>query len=155
MLGVLLRVGHYLANYPLWGDEAFLALSFLSPRLPRFTPAPGIWATLRSSFCGLTRAVKFFGFSEMSLRLCPLICGVGSLLLFRQVASRVLSGWTLLLAVAIFAVSIHPIRHRADAKPYASDLLVALGMLALAIESIRRPNEPAGSGYWSALHRSL
>ncbi len=28
-LGVLLRVGHYLANYPLWGDEAFLALSFL------------------------------------------------------------------------------------------------------------------------------
>ena len=28
-LGVLLRVGHYLADYPLWGDEAFLALSFL------------------------------------------------------------------------------------------------------------------------------
>ena len=39
--------------------------------------------------------------------------------------------------MAIFAVSIHPIRHSADAKPYASDLLVALGMIALAIEWYR------------------
>jgi hypothetical protein len=36
--------------------------------------------------------------------------------------------------MAIFAVSIHPIRHSADVKPYASDLLMALGLLALAIE---------------------
>ena len=26
-IGVLLRLSHYLTNYPLWGDEAFLALS--------------------------------------------------------------------------------------------------------------------------------
>ena len=30
-----------------------------------------------------------------------------------------------MLAVAIFAVSVHPIRHAADLKPYATDLLVA------------------------------
>ena len=134
-LGVLLRIGHYLTNYPVWGDEAFLALNFLrrgyldllSPlEYGQICPILFLWAELT--------AVKLFGFSEMSLRLCPLICGVGSVFLFRHVAGRLLEGPALLMAVAIFAVSIHPIRHSADAKPYASDLLVALGLLALAIE---------------------
>jgi hypothetical protein len=134
-LGVVLRVGHYLANYPLWGDEAFVALSFLRRgyldlleplEYGQICPILFLWAELT--------AVKLFGFSEMSLRLCPLICGVGSVFLFRHAAGRLLKGPALLLAVGIFAVSIHPIRHSADAKPYASDLLVALGLLALAIE---------------------
>ena len=134
-LGVLLRVGHYLANYPLWGDEAFLALNFLRRGyldllLPleygQIGPILFLWAELT--------AVKLFGFSEMSLRLCPLICSVASVFLFRHTAGRMLKGPALLLAVAIFAVSIHPIRHSADAKPYASDLLVALALVVLAIE---------------------
>ena len=138
VLGVLLRVGHYLANYPLWGDEAFLALSFLRRGyrellLPleygQLCPILFLWAELT--------AVKLFGFSEMSLRLCPLICGVASVFLFRRVAGRILNGQALLFAVAIFAVSIHPIRHSADAKPYASDLLLSLGLLALAVEWYR------------------
>ena len=137
-LGVILRVGHYLANYPIWGDEAFLGLSFLDRGyldllLPleygQICPILFLWAELT--------AVKLFGFSEMSLRLCPLLCGVASVFLFRHVAARLLKGPAMLLAVAIFAVSIHPIRHSADVKPYASDLLVALVFLALAIEWCR------------------
>jgi hypothetical protein len=137
-LGVLLRVGHYLANYPIWGDEAFLALNFLDRgyldlllplKYAQICPILFLWAELT--------AVKLFGFSEMSLRLCPLLCGVGSVFLFGHVAVRVLKGPAMLLAVAIFAVSIHPIRHSADVKPYASDLLVALVLVALAIEWCR------------------
>ena len=139
-LGVLLRVARYLTNYPVWGDEACLALSFprrgyLDLLLPleygQICPIFFLWAELT--------AVKLFGFSEMSLRLFPLICGVGSVFLFRQVAGRVLKGPALLLAMAIFAVSLHPIRHSAEAKPYATDLLVALGLLALAIEWYHSP----------------
>jgi len=143
-LGVFLRIGRYLTNYPIWGDEAFLALNFLrrgyldllSPlEYGQICPILFLWAELT--------AVKLFGFSEMSLRLFPLICGVGSVFLFRRVAGSLLDGPALLLAMAIFAVSIHPIRHSADAKPYASDLLVALGLLALAIEW-RRSSERTG-----------
>jgi hypothetical protein len=139
-LGVFLRIGRYLTNYPIWGDEAFLALNFLrrgylellSPlEYGQICPILFLWAELT--------AVKLFGFSELSLRLCPLICGVGSVFLFRRVADHLLQGPALLLAMAIFAVSIHPIRHSADAKPYASDLLVALGLLALAIKWWRSP----------------
>ena len=39
-----------------------------------------------------------------------------------------------LLAVAIFAVSVHPIHHAADVKPYASDLLMALALLTPATD---------------------
>jgi hypothetical protein len=134
-LGVLLRVARYLTNYPVWGDEASLALSFprrgyLDLLLPleygQICPIFFLWAELT--------AVRLFGFSEMSLRFFPLICGVGSVFLFRHVAGQVLKGPALLLAMAIFAVSLHPIRHSAEAKPYATDLLVALVLLALAIE---------------------
>ncbi len=140
VLGVLLRASHYLANYPLWGDEAFLALSFLRRgyldllrplEFGQVCPILFLWAELT--------AVKLFGFSEMSLRLCPLISGIGSVFLFRHVAGRLFQGPALLMAVAVFAVSIHPIRHSADAKPYASDLLVALALLALAVEWYRSP----------------
>ena len=101
----------------------FLRRGYLDLLLPleygQICPILFLWAELT--------AVKLFGFSEMSLRLCPLICGVASVFLFRHTAGRMLKGPALLMAVAIFAVSIHPIRHSADAKPYASDLLVALG----------------------------
>ncbi len=111
-------------------------LDLLSPlEYGQICPILFLWAELT--------AVKLFGFSEMSLRLCPLICGVASVFLFRRVAGRLLEGPALLLAVAIFAVSIHPLRHSAEAKPYATDLLVALGLLALAIEWYRSPERTA------------
>ena len=53
------------------------------------------------------------------------------------------AGVPLLLAVAIFAVAYHPIRHAADVKPYASDLLAALALLAAAFDWSRTP-ERAG-----------
>jgi hypothetical protein len=62
------------------------------------------------------------------------VCGVASVLLFHRAAGRVLGGVPHLLAVAIFAMSYHPIRHAADVKPYSTDLLVALALLALALE---------------------
>ena len=88
-------------------------------------------------------AVRLFGFSEWSLRLFPFLCGLASVPLFRHVAGRLLKGIPLLLAVAIFAVAGWPLRYVAAVKPYASDLLVALILLALAIEWQRRPARDA------------
>jgi hypothetical protein len=140
MLGAALRIAHYLMNYPLWGDEAFLAVNFIRRGyLELLTPLEyGQIAPILFLWAELT-AVKLFGFSELSLRLVPLLCAVASMFLFRHVAARLLSGVALLMAVAIFAVSIHPIRHAADAKPYALDLLIALALLGLAVEWLRRP----------------
>jgi hypothetical protein len=140
-LGVLLRVVRYLMDYPLWWDEAFLAVNFirrgyLDLLLPldysQVCPILFLWIELT--------VVKLAGFSEWSLRLFPLACSGASVVVFRHAAGRVLGGVPLLLAVGIFAVSFHPIRHAADVKPYASDLLVALVLLVPVFDWLRAPD---------------
>ena len=139
-LGVALRALHYLLNYPLWGDESYLAASFLDRgyrgllrplEYHQVAPLLFLWAE--------RTAVKLFGFSEWSLRLFPAICAAASVLLFRHAAGLMLRGLPRLLAVAVFAVSYYPIRHAAEVKPYASDLLVALILLIFALEWLREP----------------
>jgi hypothetical protein len=143
-LGVLLRIARYLMDYPLWWDEAFVSVNFIRRDYAdllrpldygQVCPILFLWCELA--------LVKLLGFSEWSLRLFPLVCAIASVVLFRHVAGRVVRGVPLLLAVAIFATSFHPILHAADVKPYASDLLAALILLAFAVEWWRVP-ERAG-----------
>jgi hypothetical protein len=139
-LGILLRIARYAMDFPLWWDEAFVAVNFirrdylelLRPLdFGQVCPILFLWAELT--------VVKLMGFSEWTLRLFPLACAVISVVLFRHAAGRVVRGVPLLLAVAIFAVSFHPIRHAADVKPYASDLLAALALLSPAFAWWRTP----------------
>ncbi len=141
-LGVLLRIVRYLMDYPLWWDEAFVAVNFIRRDYgDLFRPLDyGQVCPILFLWCELT-LVKLLGFSEWSLRLFPLVCAVASIVLFRHMASRVVRGVPLLLAVAIFGMSFHPILHAADVKPYASDLLAALILLAIAVEWWRVPEQ--------------
>jgi hypothetical protein len=139
-LGILLRALAYLQNFPLWWDEAFLAVNLLRRDYSglmkpldygQVAPIFFLWAELAS--------VRLLGFNEWALRLFPWICSIFGMVLFRVVAGRVLEARAMFLAVAVFAVSVHPIRHSADVKPYATDLLVALILQGLALLWWRRP----------------
>jgi hypothetical protein len=139
-LGIVVRVCRYLLRFPLWGDESALAANFLDRGylellrpldFQQVSPPLFVWIELT--------AVKLFGFNEYSLRLVPFLCGLASVVLFRHLAARLLRGVPLLLAVAIFSVAYYPLRHSAEVKQYASDLLVATCLLALAIEWWRNP----------------
>jgi 4-amino-4-deoxy-L-arabinose transferase-like glycosyltransferase len=143
-LGILLRIARYLMNYPLWWDEAFVAVNFIRrDYVDLLRPLDyGQVCPILFLWCELT-VVKLLGFTEWSLRLFPLVCATISVVLFRHVTARVVRGLPLLLAVAIFATSFHPIVHAADVKPYASDLMAALVLLAIAVEWSRIP-ERAG-----------
>ena len=141
VVGVLLRVARYLMDFPLWWDEAFVAVNFLRRGYLDLLRPLDYGQVCPIVFLGIElTVVKLLGFSEWSLRLFPLVCAVASVVVFRHVASRVVRGVPLLLAVAIFAVSFHPIRHAADVKPYASDLLVALLLLAPVFDWLRAPD---------------
>lgn len=142
ILAIALRLIRFAMNFPLWGDEAFVAVNFLQRGYldllrpldyGQICPILFLWIELA--------AVKLLGFNETSLRLFPFLCGIASVFAFRHLAARLLSGIPLLLAVAIFAVSFHPIRHATEAKPYASDLLAALILLTLAVEWWRAPEK--------------
>jgi hypothetical protein len=141
-LGVVLRVVTFALNFPLWGDEAFVAVNLIARGyLHLLRPLDyGQVCPLLFLWLELT-AIKLFGYSEWSLRLIPTLSSVGSVFLFAHVAGRVMRGPARLLAVAIFAVSYYPIRHGAEVKQYSTDLLAALVLLALAIEWWRRPGQ--------------
>lgn len=144
LLGVTLRLVRYLLNFPLWCDESMLAANLLDRGFLGLLEPLDYRQVAPALFLWVERAaVEALGFREWTLRLFPTLCGVAGVLLFRHVAGRLVGGGGLVLAVAIFAVSGQPLRHAAEVKPYASDLLVALAMLAMAVEWWRRPDRPA------------
>lgn len=139
-LGVAARLVRYFLCPPIWGDEAFLAVNFIDRGYTdligpldygQVCPLLFLWIELT--------VVKLFSFNEFSLRLFPLVCGLGSLFVFRHLARRLLSGLTCLLAVGLFSVSYPGIRYAVETKPYGTDLFVALLLITLAVEWGRRP----------------
>ena len=83
----------YLLDFPLWWDEAFVAVNFLRRGYldllrpldyGQVCPLLFLWAELT--------AVRWSGFSEWSLRLFPLACAVASVVLFRVAAGQVCGG---------------------------------------------------------------
>ena len=140
LLGVVVRLVGYLLRFPLWVDECMLAENFLDRGFAGLLAPLNHHQAAPIGFLWIELAcVRIFGFSEWSLRLFPLVCGVASLFVFRHLASRLLAGMPLVLAMACLAVAKAPIGLSANVKPYASDLLVAAILLALAVEWLRRP----------------
>ena len=149
IVGLVLRLTRYLLRFPLWADEAGLSANFLDRgyglllqplHYCQVAPTLFLWGQLT--------LVKLLGFHEYTLRLMPFLCGLGSLLLFRHVAGRLLQGTALVLAVGLFAVSSGITGYAAEAKPYGCDLLVALALLALTVEWLGGWTRHAGSGIW-------
>ncbi|MEE8169496.1 MAG: glycosyltransferase family 39 protein [Phycisphaerae bacterium] len=148
-LGLLARLVRYALNFPLWGDEAFLAVNFhLRDFAGMFDPLaygqiapPGyLWATLALS--------KLFGTAEWALRLTAVAGGVLGLLVFARFVSRRFSAPIALTAVAFLAASYYPIRHGAEVKPYATDLLIGLLLTCAGQAVFERPRSAAR---WSLL----
>ena len=137
-LGLVLRAARYAQNLPLWSDECFLAVNFIQRGFVDLLQPLDNGQICPLLFLWVERAaVMLLGFSEFSLRLFPLVCGLAGMFVFERLARMMLRGVPLLLAVGIFAVSVHPIRHAAEAKPYASDLFVSLLLTTAAAAWLR------------------
>jgi hypothetical protein len=126
-VGLVWRVVRYALAYPLWGDEAFLAINFLTRDLRglarpleygQVAPPGFLWAEW-----AVTRSL---GSSELALRLIPFLAGVAALALFWRFCGAVSTRRVALLGVAVLAASLYPARHANEVKPYATDLLVSL-----------------------------
>jgi hypothetical protein len=139
-LGIFLRVARFLLRYPLWHDEAFIAVNFIDRGYGELArpldylqvcPILFLWVELT--------VVKLLGFNEWSLRLFPTLCAIGGLVLFERLARRTAPGWSYPIAVGIMAVAYSPIRHGNEVKSYATDLLAATALLLLASRWLDQP----------------
>ncbi len=140
-LGVLLRLLRFALDHPLWRDEAFLVANLVDRSFAGLTRPLDFGQVCPVLFLwGEKAVVGLLGFHEWSLRVLPTVASIASLPLFCHLARRLLKGEAVVLAVAILAVGYTPIRHGGEAKPYATDFLVALGLITLAVEWVRSPS---------------
>ena len=132
-VGILLRLAQYVANRSLWLDEAYLALNIsqrsfagLLQPLDYGQAAPVGFLLLEKLF------VTMFGNTDYVLRLVPLLCGVASIILFRELALRYVGQRAALIALAMFAISDTLIYYASELKPYSSDVTMTLALLLIA-----------------------
>jgi len=149
LLGLAWRTIRYALGFPIWGDEAFVAVNFVERDFAgmirpliygQIVPLLFMWATLA--------VTKVLGLSEWALRLPPFIAGFVAVPLFWRFATRVLKPRAAFLAVGMLAAAYYTVRHANEVKPYSLDLLVALGLTMLAWSVYQRPQ---GLGRWLAL----
>jgi hypothetical protein len=133
LFGLIWRLVRFALAFPIWGDEAMLGLNvvdrsyaeLLQPlRYGQVAPVGFLWA-VRFTF-------DQFGISDYTTRIPALIAGLGALLLFWHWAKLVVSRPAAMLATALVAVSVYPVRHGVELKPYAMDLLAVVTLLFFA-----------------------
>jgi len=141
MAGVAVRLWVLSRRGSFFLDEASLALNVLGRgyaglALPldwgQAAPVGFLWA--EKVLTGL------LGPSEWVLRLMPFLAGSGTLILVWRVGRKVAGETTAMLVAVALSVSLLAIRYSAEAKPYATDGFVALGLVALALNVLARPD---------------
>jgi hypothetical protein len=136
LLGVGLRLWEYIFNRSLYLDEILLTRSIVGMPLGELLTKPLLMDQVAPrGFLLIERlVVMVFGPSEWGLRLFPFLCGILSVILFRRLAERVLTGAGPALALFLFAIGVPLIRYGGDVKQYAVDIVAAIGLLLLALD---------------------
>jgi hypothetical protein len=134
LLGLGLRVYHYLRDPVMWHDEAAAVVNVLEKSWCELL-GPLYWANPTPPlFLWAERAVFLaLGDSTYALRLLPFLASCATVVLLAWVAWRLLLPLPAVLATLLGAVSNQLLWHTTEAKPYATDVLVAMGVLTLHV----------------------
>jgi hypothetical protein len=136
LAGIALRLWAYAARPSLWLDEILLSRSIIDQSLLDLLTKPLLLDQVAPrGFLLVERLfVLALGPTEYALRLFPFLCAVAGLLLFRRLAERMLTGFAVPFAVAVFALGIPLIRYGSEVKQYGVDAFVAILLLLLALD---------------------
>jgi hypothetical protein len=133
LAGLLWRLIRYALCFPLWGDEASVALNLLDRdfrtilqplRYGQVAPVLFLWGEMAMQ--------KFLGASEYALRVFPLMSGILATFFFWRWSKLLPDDTNALFAVGFYALGYYTVRHSVEAKPYAEDQLIATMMLLVA-----------------------
>lgn len=145
-LALATRLVRYVAGFPLWGDEAAVALNLLDRGFGGLLRPLDYGQLAPPGFLFSARALLLaLGTSDTALRLAPFAVALGSVAAFAWLSrlatpqlGRLAAGMAT-FPVALFAVSYYPIRYAAELKPYSLDILVACLVLGLAARWLSCP----------------
>jgi uncharacterized membrane protein len=125
LIGISIRIFHYLVNRSLWLDEAMLSnniinrnfFQLLSPLDNRqIAPIGFLFAQKLSTL--------IFGVNEFALRLLPLLTGIFSLPLFYLLLKKIVNEKIVLLGLLFFVFGRYLLYYSHEAKQYNMDLII-------------------------------
>ena len=134
IVGIALRLIFFFQDRCLFIDEANVARniyerSFSGLTMPlnyeQYAPPAFLW--IIKSFALL------FGYSELSLRLFLLLCGITALFLLYAALRKFADNYSIWYPLFIFATGFIYIRYSAELKQYMCDVIVTLLLLLLAL----------------------
>jgi hypothetical protein len=138
--GSALRILQYAANRSLSIDESFLALNLISKSPIDLLQSLAFNQAAPPGFLEAEKLIlTIFGRSEYALRLLPLLASLVALVLFYELAQRVLLPLSATGAVAVFAVLDPLIYYSGTSKQYAFDVVSAVVLLGVAVLFEARP----------------
>jgi hypothetical protein len=144
-LAILFRFRQYLANRSLWLDEAYLSLNLIHRSTMQLWEPLDYHQGAPVGFLLMQKSIiNLLGTSEFALRLLPLVAGVLSVCLFYFLAKKTVPAVP--LALALFALSPSLIYYSSEVKQYSMDVMAALLLMYLAIESEWTPRRIAVLG---------
>jgi len=142
LFGLLCRTVRYLLQFPVWGDEALLAINFvrldyaqLAQRLDNCQVAPLLF------LWGERTALCLFGSGELSLRFLPFLASVSALVLYWRLTGLLLNAHARLFAIGFLAVAYFAVTLSTAIKPYSFDLMMALVLLVPAVHWLKTPSQ--------------
>jgi len=141
LAGFLLRLRQYLTGRSLWLDEAMLALNIVNRRFgDLFKPldydqgAPIGFMLVEKIFS------LIFGTNEFSLRLFPLMVGLGSLWMFYLLLKHFTHDAGLWIGLALFAFNPRLIYYSSEVKQYIVDVAMTILLLLIAMPLFQQPS---------------
>jgi hypothetical protein len=134
VLGLGLRLYHYLREPSVWHDEAALIVNVLIKDFRELLGPLKFAEAAPPLFLWVERAVSLvLGDGTYALRLLPFLGSCAALVLFAWAARRLLPATAVPWAVLLLACSDRILWHGSEAKPYALDILAAVTLIALYV----------------------
>ncbi len=149
VVGTALRLSHYLLGRSLWLDEARLALNIATRSWTELLNPPAYDQSAPLLFlAGVKGLTVVFGVHEWALRALPMAAGIGVVWLIYPVVRQFAGPVAAAMAAAIAAFSPSMIFFSNEVKPYSSDSLATLVLIALAAAWHEKPED---KGRWVRL----
>jgi hypothetical protein len=142
-LGLALRGYHYLSNPAVWHDEAALMINALGKDYAELLGPLFYSEAAPPLFLWVERVVGLsLGDAPFLMRLLPFLASCVGFVAAVALARRLLPPWGVFWFALLLGSSDRLLWHACEAKPYAVDMLVAVGLLAVVV--CRRGDDEPG-----------
>jgi hypothetical protein len=140
LLGLALRVYHYTNNYSIWHDEAVVIINVQSKTYAELLGPLAYTQAAPPLYLWLTKALgAALGDSPYIWRLPGFAASCLALLLMVPVARRALAPDAVPWALFLYAIADRLLWHTAECKPYALDVLCAVGVTLMYLRTKHWP----------------